>query len=290
VAGRRGPLSKRSARPARSGGADRERVSAPRDDVVEAHSAGSEQRSSSGQGGGRTRTEALTLFGLWEVAVILLGLVGLGGWLVAGLACAGAVIARRYDQTGTLADGPLLIAAGAAGLMVVIAIVVKIVSDGRSADSAGRPLVVRITDPAENQPAADGTIVRGRSNLATVVSRTCWENGCSSSLPRSQRTIWILTQPAGLNRYYPQGSWPDQAGPAASGPTGKWASPAVSFGAAPRGGPVLIHAVLADRDAEEVFKDYLREGFAAGTFPGLTRGQFPNGAQLLDSVRVVVNG
>jgi hypothetical protein len=58
----------------------------------------------------------------------------------------------------------------------------------------------------------------------------------------------------------------------------------------PSGKPALIHAVLADRDAEEVFKDYLREGFAAGTSPGLTRGQLPNGAQLLDSFRVVVNG
>jgi hypothetical protein len=156
-------------------------------------------------------------------------------------------------------------------------------------DAGSLPAAIKITDPAENERVADGTFVRGRSDLKSVESRTCWKDGCSTALPRSHRTIWILTQPAGVNRYYPQGSSPDEAGPATVG-AGYWVSPAVLFGPTPEGTGVLIHVVVADRDAEEAFKDYLRAGSSTKEFPGLTQGQLPKGARFRHSVRVTFRG
>ena len=156
----------------------------------------------------------------------------------------------------------------------------------------GQLRTAQITDPAEHSQVKDGTIVRGIINSfkiagATLVSSTCWTAGCSESLSPSERTIWIVTQPVAINnRFYPQGSWFDNAGPVLINAAGEWVSPVVFMGATPSGTPILIHAMLVSHKGEDVFKAYLEKGAATGRFAGLTWSQLPAGVEILDTVMV----
>jgi len=156
----------------------------------------------------------------------------------------------------------------------------------------GQLRTAQITDPSERSQVPDGTIVRGTISSfkirgATIVSHTCWALGCSKNLSSSERTIWIVTQNMAVNRFYPQGSWNDNAGPVLINAAGEWVSPAVFMGTARRGTPILIHAMLVSHRAEDVFKDYLEKGVASGgNFVGLTPTQLPAGADILDTVLV----
>jgi len=157
---------------------------------------------------------------------------------------------------------------------------------------------VQITDPSERSQAPDGTIVRGTISTskisgATIVSSTCWTPWCSENLSPSQGTIWIVTQDVASNRFYPQGSWSDQAGPVLINAAGEWVSPAVYMGGTPRGGAVLINAVLVTPKGEDVFKAYLQRGEEKDKngkpkygYPGLMRTQLPAGTEILDTVMV----
>ena len=117
-----------------------------------------------------------------------------------------------------------------------------------------------------------------------IVSDTCWTDGCSNSLPASQGTIWIVTQNAANNRFYPQGRWSYHAGPVLINSARHWVSPAVFMGTTPRGAPILINAVLVDPKGADVFKAYLKKGEATGNFPGLTRAELPARMDILDTV------
>jgi len=157
---------------------------------------------------------------------------------------------------------------------------------------------VQITDPSERSQAPDGTIVRGVINShkidgATIVSDTCWKPWCSENLSPSQGTIWIVTQDVASNRFYPQGSWSDQAGPVLINAAGEWVSPTVYMGGTPRGGAVLINVVLVTPKGEDVFKAYLQRGEEKDKngkpkygYPGLMRTQLPAGTEILDTVMV----
>jgi hypothetical protein len=155
---------------------------------------------------------------------------------------------------------------------------------------------VQITDPSERSQAPDGTIIRGvfnshKINGTTVVSKTCWTPGCSEGSP-SDQTIWIVTQDVASNRFFPQGSWSEQAGPVLINAAGEWVSPAVYMGGTPQGGAVLINAVLVNRSGEDVFKAYLQRGEEKDKngkpygYPGLKRTDLPTGMEILDTVMV----
>jgi hypothetical protein len=157
---------------------------------------------------------------------------------------------------------------------------------------AGQQLrTAQITDPSERAQVTNGTIVRGiissfKISGATIVSSTCWTVGCSKKLSSSERTIWIVTQDVATNRFYPQGSWTDQAGPVLINSAGEWVSPAVSMGGTLPGGPIFIDAILVNHKGEDVFKKYLQEGEVTGRYVGLKFGELPAGADILDTVMV----
>lgn len=157
---------------------------------------------------------------------------------------------------------------------------------------AGQQLrTAQITDPSERAQVVDGTIVRGvissfKFSGATIVSNTCWTAGCSKNLSSSEKTIWIVTQDVATNRFYPQGSWTDQAGPVLINSAGEWVSPAVSMGGTSRGAPIFIDAILVSHKGEDVFKEYLKEGAVTGHYVGLKFGELPAGADILDTVMV----
>lgn len=148
---------------------------------------------------------------------------------------------------------------------------------------------VHITGPSEGSKITGGSIVRGiiyRHKIpgATIVSNTSWTEDGSKRLPSSEKTIWIVIQNTATNRFFPQGSWGNHAGPVLFNETDEWLSPPVYMGATSRGTPTLIHAVLVSHKDEDAFKTYLRNGEATGAFPGLT--ELPAKADVLDTVMV----
>ncbi len=180
--------------------------------------------------------------------------------------------------------------------IVLIAVLIPILVLGPHSTPTPSPTqqprqTVQISDPSEHSQVTDGTVVRGKIDNykilgATIVSKTCWTAGCSASLSSSEKTIWILTQNPGTNRFYPQGSWPDHAGPVLINAAGQWVSPAVFLGPTPKGAPILIIAVLVTHKEEDVFKGYLEHGFFTHNFSGLTPGQLPAGIDILNTVLV----
>lgn len=170
-----------------------------------------------------------------------------------------------YSQMTALVDNQL--AKGNISLQTVL----QYVPNGQGLSLSGQALV--ITSPARptsNQPA----VVPGAITVTGTVNTAL--NG---------RSIWIFISTPGINRFYPQGSWPDGVGPAILDANHQWASPTVYIGAPGDKGRIFyVIAVLADAKASNIFWQYLKMGASTHIFPGL---QLPSGATEYDRVEVV---
>ena len=140
---------------------------------------------------------------------------------------------------------------------------------------AGQTLV--ITSPAT--PSANAPAV-----VPSVITVTGTINISNRKL--KGRNIWILLATPGINRVYPEGSWPDRVGPAILDADHHWASPSVTVGAPGDKGRIFyVIAVLADKKASGIFWHYLKTGASTDKFPGLD--PMPRGAIEYDRVEVV---
>jgi len=117
--------------------------------------------------------------------------------------------------------------------------------------------VLTITDPVKSSaPTPEPPVIVVKGTL-------------DSSAIKGQ--VWIVTTVPGVNRYYPQGSWPDHYGPADVSPNGVWTSPSVYLGTPQdRGKRFDIIAVEANPAAATVFWNYLQRGTDPHVgFPGI---------------------
>jgi drug/metabolite transporter superfamily protein YnfA len=140
------------------------------------------------------------------------------------------------------------------------------------------------------QRPADHTLVitspaRPSANQPAVVPNTIVVTGTINTELKG-RKIWIVIETPGINRFYPQGSWPDRVGPAILAANHQWASPTVQVGARGSNGRIFyVIAVLADANASHIFWQYLKTGASTHSFPGLE--PMPPGAVEYDRVEVV---
>lgn len=118
--------------------------------------------------------------------------------------------------------------------------------------------VTRITSPAT------GTIVNTGAIIVT---------GTTTQPLATGHEIWIVVQPHGTGRYYPQ--WPS----AAVAASGDWTAPTVALGGTDT---FLIDVIDADPSASAAFKAYLQQN--QHSFPGMI--SLPPGAQIADSVTI----
>ena len=127
---------------------------------------------------------------------------------------------------------------------------------GRPSGSTTAP--VRITSPTT------GTIVH--AGAIVVVGTTTQPLGTGHE-------IWIVVQPQGTGRYYPQ--WP----PASVAASGDWTAPTVVLGGSDT---FLVDVIDADPSVIAAFKGYLQQN--QNSFPGMSG--LPAGAQIADSVTI----
>ena len=143
--------------------------------------------------------------------------------------------------------------------------------------------------PGWQRPAGHALIITSPASLSAsrlaVVPAAIVVTGTINTELRG-REIWIVIETPGINRFYPQGSWPDRAGPAVLGANYQWASPTVQVGAPGDKGRIFyVIAVLADANASGIFWQYLKTGASLHRFPGLE--PMPAGAVEYDRVEVV---
>ena len=152
--------------------------------------------------------------------------------------------------------------------------VLQYVPNGQGLSLSGQALV--ITSPARptvNKPA----VVPIAITVTGTVNKAL--NG---------RSIWILISTPGVNRFYPQGSAPDGAGPAILDANHQWAwaSPTVTVGLPGNRGRIFyVIAVLADPNATTAFWNYLKAVASTHNSPGLP--SLPPGATEYDRVEVM---
>ena len=150
--------------------------------------------------------------------------------------------------------------------------VLQYVPNGQGLSLSGQALV--ITSPA--RPTANNPAVVPIAITVTGTVNTAL-NG---------RSIWILISTPGINRFYPQGSVSDGAGPAILDANHQWASPTVTVGLpADRGRIFYVIAVLADPNATTAFWNYLKAAASTHNSSGLQ--SLPPGATEYDRVEVI---
>jgi hypothetical protein len=130
-------------------------------------------------------------------------------------------------------------------------------SRGTPSSSTTAP-VIRITSPTTGAIVHTGAIIVVGTTTQPLVAG---------------HEIWIVVQPQGTGRYYPQ--WP----PAAVAASGGWTAPTVALGGIDT---FLIDVVDADPSVIAAFKAYLQQN--PHSFPGMA--SLPPGAQIADSVTI----
>ena len=150
--------------------------------------------------------------------------------------------------------------------------VLQYVSNPQGLSLPGQELV--ITSPAS--PTGNNPAVVPSAITATGIVNT----------PLKGRSIWILVSTPGVNRFYPQGSVPDRAGPAILDADHRWSSPTVFVGDPKEKGKIFyVIAVLANANASNAFWDYLKTSNSKGKSLGID--SLPAGATEYDRVEVV---
>jgi hypothetical protein len=192
------------------------------------------------------------------------------GILATAAAVVGAVLVVWLEKSGFwrgLSEFRRGVAAGGALVALATLIILPAILLAAYLFEGGRSL--RISQPQ------DGDIV----DVEVLVE------GSFSRLPEDQ-SIWVAVVPLGLDEdlFYPQN------GPAVKSYGGSWQAH-IFVGLddpADYGRSFEIHAVLADGDAGQQFRDYLAEGRNTGSFPGLK--SLPGGSEIMDTVTVTRPG
>lgn len=100
--------------------------------------------------------------------------------------------------------------------------------------------------------------------------------GSFQDLPKDQK-IWVLVYPSGIGRYYPQNE-------AREKPDNTWLAPASIGVDKDSGKEFYIFAVLADRRAQEVLNQYMRQARNENDSPGMA--ELPRGTEICQHVKV----
>ena len=163
---------------------------------------------------------------------------------------------KHRNRPGVLAA--IIGAGGVVAAALITAIATLMISHGAASSSATTPSVIRITSPATGTMVHTGAIsVEGTTTQPLTTGHE----------------IWIVVQPQGTGRYYPQ--WP----PAADAASGDWTVPTVVLGGIDS---FLVDVVDANPSVIAAFEAYLQQN--QHSFPGMA--SLPAGAQIADSVTI----
>jgi len=117
--------------------------------------------------------------------------------------------------------------------------------------------------------------ITGPLNLQKV-DRSVMVEGVFRDLP-ADRKIWLVVSPSGMGRYYPQN-------PAIIQSDNSWLAQVTVGGERDPVKEFFIYAVIADRDAQEMFNNYVKRAKDENDSPGIP--DLPAGAQVCQYIKV----
>ncbi len=224
----------------------------------------------------------------WLEGLILKGLVQLGIPLLVGLIVAAGLVRLGYWDWRTafatwLVVGATLVVAfyllGGFGLIPTVA---EVPPTPTATSPPGPISTPNLTPPPTptltSMPAPEIRItypVDGDS-----VPRNIMVQGTSANIPEGYQ-VWVLIYPHTAPLFFPQSV------AATVDIRGEWTSPAyIGLDQPDQIGLLFdIVAVLADQNAQNVFKTYVAQGMSATAFPGLS--ELPDGAVEYDRITVI---